>query len=344
MTKYLIFQKFLSILVLLFFFFACKSEVSLKNYEFSGSTMGTTYSIKIIETKDIDNEEALKESIDSLLVDVNKQMSTYIDSSEISQFNQLKDTSWFNVSKDFALVINEGLRISRLTNGDYDITVGSLVNIWGFGKDRKVEIVPTDKEINKAKKNIGFRYLQVDTTNFRIKKTNTNLYCDLSSIAKGFGVDKVAEFLEKMNHLNFMVEIGGEVRTRGKNQFNDKWHIGISSPNATDLQQVVNLSGASIATSGDYLNYFEKDELRYSHLINPKTGKPITHNLASVSVIHKNCAIADAFATAIDIMGSQKGMELAEKEKLSVFMIVRKDNKFVELSTKSFKKYLNKGK
>ncbi|PID59678.1 MAG: FAD:protein FMN transferase ApbE [Ignavibacteriae bacterium] len=341
------YSKYFSFFILFFLviiFPGCSQQEVLKSYEFTGTTMGTIYSIKIIEKKEASDLESLKIKIDSLLIQVNLQMSTYIDSSEISQFNMLKDTTWFNVSKDFSLVMNQALRISKLTNGYYDVTVGPLVNLWGFGTDRKTKIIPTDEEINIAKKKIGYNYLKVDTVNFKIKKTNKNLYCDLSSIAKGFGVDKVGEFLEEQGLFNYMVEIGGEVRTKGKNQFSEKWHIGISNPNATDLQQVVNLSGESIATSGDYLNYFEKDGIRYSHLINPKTGKPITHNLASVSVIHEECTIADAFATVIDIMGPEKGMELAQKEKLSVFMIVRKKNKFIELSTKSFEKYFSEGK
>jgi len=174
-----------------------------------------------------------------------------------------------------------------------------------------------------------------------IKKDIPGLYCDLSAIAKGFGVDKAAEYLESKNYKNYIVEIGGEVRTGGM-KHNRFWRVGIASPNGgSSIEKVIELKDASMATSGDYHNYFEKNGIRYSHTIDPAAGRPITHKLASVSVLHKFCCTADAYATAINVMGPEKGYEWAVKENLPVLLIIHdRGNRFVEKMTPQFKKYI----
>jgi thiamine biosynthesis lipoprotein len=306
--------------------------------------MGTTYSIKIAADKDqiekIDAEK-FQNSVDSILIQVNKEMSTYIPESEISIFNQSKSTEWFPISKDFANVMEMSLYISQKSAGAFDITVGPIVNLWGFGPDYKLEYVPTQKEIEMGLLSVGYNNIFVNPEPPSIKKKIKDIYIDLSAIAKGFGVDKVSDYLEVKNIENYMVEIGGEVRTSGKNAKSNKWQIGISTPDGgVNLQRVVSLSGNSIATSGDYRNYFEKDGVRYSHTIDPRTGMPINHTLASVTVIHGSCMIADGMATAITVLGPDEGYELAIKEELPIFMIVREGNEFVEKMTPSFKQFL----
>jgi thiamine biosynthesis lipoprotein len=270
-------------------------------------------------------------------------MSTYLKNSELSTFNFSFDTGWHDVSKDLAFVINEAKRIGEKSGRFYDITVGPIVNLWGFGPEGVPLAVPIESSILKAKLRTGIEKLYVDLESSKIKKSIPDLYIDLSSIAKGFGVDRTSMLLENYGIKNYMVEIGGEVRTAGTNEKKKQWRIGISTPVDNQLQKIVSLSGVSIATSGDYLNYFEKQGIRYSHLIDPLTGRPISHNLASVSVIHKNCMIADAYATAINVMGTERGIDFAENEKLPVFMIVREGNKFIEKMTPEFKEYIDKG-
>ncbi len=336
-------HKFLFISILVLFSISCSQKKTRELIVLKGQTMGTTYSIKIISNSKSFRKEELKKNIDSVLVDVNNKMSTYIKNSELSEFNKLQDTNWISASYDLVTVFSEAIEVSRKSEGMYDITVGPLVNLWGFGPGNKTEKIPSKKEINEIKKNIGYKNILIDSNKLKIKKRNPDIYCDLSSIAKGYGVDKVAMYCDSKNINNYMIEIGGEVRTKGKNQKGNQWRIGIASPNNIGLQNIVNLSNYSMATSGDYLNYFEKDGIRYSHTINPKTGKPITHKLASVSVIYKDCSYADAYATAIDVMGPEIGYKFALQENLPIFMIVRQNNEFVEKMTPQFKKFITKG-
>ncbi len=335
-------KRFSFLPLILFLFWGCDSqEVSL--IEFNGSTMGTTYSIKITDKVELDEKAKsdLQSKIDSILAEVNNQMSTWQKDSEISQFNNMKDTSWFAISKDFAFVVKSAIEVSEKSEGAFDITIGPLINLWGFGPKSKPHTIPTDEEIKEAKKSIGFGKLRVDEALTKIKKDDENIYISLAAIAKGFGVDKVSNYLTEEQYKSHMVEIGGEVRTAGKNHLGKNWKIGISVPDGSNhIQKIVPLNNSSIATSGDYRNYFEEDGVRYSHTIEPSTGKPITHKLASVSVIHKDCTLADAMATAIDVLGPELGYELAISEKLPVFMIVKSDKGFVEKMTPKFKTIL----
>lgn len=329
---------FIPIILSLFVFNYCNTSVETEVFTYSGTTMGTTYSIKMVAPTHHKNNKNFKSIIDSVLIEVNNQMSTYQNDSELSQFNSLKDTTWFNVSEDLSLVIKQAIEIAEQTENVYDITIGPVVNLWGFGPSSNSVIVPSNKEINEAKNKTGIDKLEVDSS--QIRKTNPDLYCDLSSIAKGFGVDKVGLLLEEYDVENYMVEIGGEVRTIGKNVKNENWKIGISTPLSNGLQKVLSISNVSVATSGDYLNYFENNGIRYSHLIDPRIGKPITHNLASVTVVNKDCRTADAFATAINVMGPSEGYEFALKKNLPIFMIVREDSGFVEKMTPEFTKFV----
>lgn len=324
---------------------SCTSNIADKLIVLKGGTMGTTYSIKVVKDNFVDLMvySSLPERIDSILVEVNRQMSTYISSSEISHFNLYKKNDVFEVSDDLAMVVSKALEVSRKSDGAFDITIGPLVNLWGFGPVLKVYDVPAEAEIKKIKHKVGYKNVNVSIDPVGLMKNIPDVYCDLSAIAKGFGVDKVAEFLESFEIKNYLVEIGGEVRAKGKNQNDKSWLIGISTPgNDLGIEKVAVLENASMATSGDYRNYFEKDDVRYSHTIDSRTGYPITHKLASVTVIHNLCMMADAFATAINVLGPKEGYELAVKEKLPVFFIIRNNGKFEEKMTPEFKKYLMK--
>ncbi|MCP5046639.1 MAG: FAD:protein FMN transferase, partial [bacterium] len=203
--------------------------------------------------------------------------------------------------------------------------------------------VPDEEQIKEAIGKTGYKKLSVRLSPPAVRKQDPVIYCDFSAVAKGFGVDKVAGYLDVKGYTDYLVEIGGEVRARGVNHKGQSWRIGIETPDGTrSLQKILPLKDVSLATSGDYHNYFEKDGVRYSHTIDPTTGKPVTHKLASVSVIHRSCMVADAMATAIDVMGPEKGYRLAVKENLPVFMIVRQNNTFVEKKTPRFREMFEK--
>ena len=234
--------------------------------------MGTTYSVKIVVDENSPNilQSDLKKRIDSVLIEVNRQMSTYIPTSEISIFNEMHNTEWFNISKDFAFVLQQSIEIGKLTNGNLDITIGPIVNIWGFGPDQRPKEIPSENEIIEKMSLVGFNNLEVSLNPSSVKKNIPKLKVDLSATAKGFGVDKTFNLLKKLGYKNFMIEIGGEVRTAGLNQKNEKWKIGIAeADHSGKVNKVIELSDFSMATSGDYWNYFEEDGIRYSHTINP---------------------------------------------------------------------------
>lgn len=337
-------KKYLGIIVILVFVCSCQKNPEENLHAFDGFTMGTTYSIKVLKDSEssIDYDD-LKAKVDSVLVEVNRQMSTYIESSEISVFNRQSANEWLTISSDLAKVMDAAHWVSDVSGGAFDITVGPLVNLWGFGTELKDHIVPADEEVEKIRPIIGYEKVSVDLDQTRLMKTVDGVYCDLSGIAKGFGVDKVGEFLEELKVKNYLVEIGGEIRTRGINHHGKTWAIGISRPDSySGIQQAITLENLSMATSGDYRNYFEEDGIRYSHTIDPRTGKPITHNLASVSILHDECMYADAIATAVNVMGADAGLLLAEELNVPIYMIIRTEEVFEEIMNDSFKKLLIK--
>ena len=305
----------------------------------SGPTMGTTFQVKIVQSEITMDLDVLEREINARLTEVNRQMSTYRDNSEISQFNRSRSTDWFGVSSDFAYVLHIAREISTWSDGAFDVTIGPLVNLWGFGPSAIPDHIPSPDSIATYRALVGYKKIRVDLSVSAIKKEIAEVYCDLSAIAKGFGVDRVASYLDSLGINRYFIEIGGELRTKGHNHLGQFWRIGIASPAGQgELQKALALDNMSMATSGDYHNYFERDGVRYSHTIDPRTGRPITHALASVSVIHKSCAYADGLATAINAMGPEKGFAYAEKRNLAVFMIVRQGNRFVEKMTESFEK------
>jgi len=308
----------------------------------TGKTMGTTFSIKIVDRQNLSIDyNTLELEINILLKEINRQMSTYIEDSEISRFNNYDSTGWFTISYDFASLLETALEVSLLSAGAFDITVGPLVNLWGFGPELKKPEVPGVNELLEAKSKTGYNYIDVRVDTPAVKKNNPEVYLDMSAIAKGYAVDKVAELFSSKKIINYMVEIGGEVRTDGNNNKDESWKIGIETPGSpANIQKIISISDYSIATSGDYNNYFEENGIRYSHTIDPRTGMPITHKLASVTVIHSNCALADAYATAINVMGPAAGYDFALKENLIIYMIVSEEPAFIEKLTPQFSKFI----
>lgn len=267
-------------------------------------------------------------------------MSTYDPGSEISRFNQSEPGSWFPVSDDTLKVAKESIRIGRLSGGALDVTIGSLVNLWGFGKDGRPSRLPSSTSLKAALNNSGFEDLTLRVHPPALRK-NKPYTVSFSSIAKGFGVDEVAILLNNIGINCYMVEIGGEIRTRGLKPGRKPWRIGIETPsNRRGILKVVNLSDTSMATSGDYRNYIEHDGQRLSHIIDPINGHPVSHHTASVTVIAKSTMEADGLATALLVMGSDRGLVWAEQHHIAALFIDREDVSFVEKPSKSFKQFL----
>lgn len=312
-----------------------KKEVLLQ-----GKTMGTTYNIKIVVEGDALNTQALHANIDDLLKQVNQEMSTYIPTSELSLFNHNNSTEPVKVSAGLKRVIAEAIRIGEITEGKLDVTVGPLVNLWGFGPEHKPETIPSDQLLAETKAKIGIANLTL--TDNILTKAIPELYVDLSTIAKGYGVDVVAELVEQAGIANYLVEIGGEMRVKGFKHTGELWHVAIEKP-VTDeraVHQVIVPGDNAVATSGDYRNFYEVDGQRFSHIIDPDTGKPIKHKLVSVTVIHPSSMSADGLSTAMMVMGDEKALEFAKKYDLAAYLISKTDDGFVEQSTVKFMQYL----
>ncbi|GGO64155.1 FAD:protein FMN transferase [Bowmanella pacifica] len=305
----------------------------------AGKTMGTTYHIKFVNHNKLD-EQALQAEIDDALVLVNKQMSTYDPESELSRFNQWQSLEPFPLSAQTLKVMREAKRLGEISAGKLDVTVGPLVNLWGFGPKARPEHVPVQQVIDEAKAQTGLHKLVLQTTS--ASKTQQDLYVDLSTIAKGYGVDVVAEILEAKGLHDYLVEIGGEMRLSGMKANGSPWRVAIEKPVSSEraVQQIISVGNNAVATSGDYRNYFEEDGVRYSHLIDPTTGYPIQHNLVSVTVVHPSSMTADGLATAINIMGAEKGRVFAEEHNLAVLLITREKDGFKAYNSAEFEPFL----
>lgn len=303
--------------------------------------MGTYYVIKYLQPTKNYNKQNLQNGVDRVLERINEQMSTYRPDAEISRFNSSRQINQlFLVSAATALVVNEAIRIHQLTDGGLDITLLPLVNLWGFGSEKQKEELPTDEELAERKSWTGIDKLIVKD-NHLIKKI-PQLAIDLSAIAKGYGVDAVAEYLQSQGIERYLVDIGGEVRAKGKNADDKFWRIAIEKPGQAlkqEVQRVIELDNKSVATSGSYRNYFEDKGVRYSHILDPKTGNPITHRLVSITVIADACMTADGLATGLGVLGPEQAMLLANKHNIPVLMIVKTDQGFEERYSQAFTDY-----
>jgi thiamine biosynthesis lipoprotein len=304
--------------------------------------MGTTYNIRYLQDISVDPNQ-LKTTIDEALIELNAKMSTYINDSELSTFNKSNSTQWQPIGPELLFVVNHALAVAKKTEGTFDPTIGPLVNLWGFGPSGKRK-VPTDIEISETKKRVGFQKIQINEEKSLWRKNTADVYVDLSASAKGYGVDKVAKLLLNKGLSNFMVEIGGEIRTSGSKN-GKPWVIAIESPSRDktkkSYQKLLKLNSMAMATSGNYRNFFKEGKKHYSHTINFKTGKPISHTLASVSVVDKeSCMNADALATALMAMGLDNGLKIAEKLNIPAYFIYKLDSQddFLVAESSEFKK------
>ena len=307
------------ITLLAFVCFACSEETEYS--KISGSTMGTSYSV-ILDSSKV-SPQAVYEDIEVELKDINQLMSTYIPDSEINRFNKLKDGSCYRFSDKTWEVLLASKKVYEETNGAFDITLGPLISRWGFNVEEYSEKVPSAEEVSNLLSEVGTDKLKFDLTNQCISKSLPQITINLSAIAKGYGVDRIATIVEQHGVTNYLVEIGGETKSKGVNPNGSAWRIAIERPVSVTQQKmlVVGLENTSIATSGDYRNYFEVDGKRFSHTIDPNTGYPVEHTLTSVSVIHPQNMYADAYATALTVLGTEKAYSFAQNHKLPVFLV-----------------------
>jgi thiamine biosynthesis lipoprotein len=330
----------LALLGLVFFNTAC--EPSSQIYSFSGNTMGTTYHVKVVYQQLPTDPKSLQQHMDAILEDINALMSTYRVDSELSKFNQMAQGR-MSLSHDTSLVLREALRLHDLTNGALDVSVGSLVNLWGFGPHQKPMKMPSDAVIADRKLTTGLQHLRPYPNNI-YEKLLSGLQLDLSAIAKGFGVDELARYLLTTGASGYMVEIGGETKTFGHKNTGEPWRIAIEQPTVAtrNIALIIEPGDFAMATSGDYRNYYEVDGQRQSHILDPRTGHPVTHHLASVTVLDSNCMTADGLATAMMVMGTDAALRLANQHQIPVMLISHQSNQFEMIYSEAFKPFLHK--
>lgn len=321
---------------------------------FSGNTMGTTYHIKVVMQKDQENQQkplnklSLHRLIEDKLKQVNQSMSVYMPESEISLFNRSDTNDVIKISSDFHAVMVKAQQLYRLTEGAWDGTVKPLVDLWGFGTKEEITSTPSSKEIKVYLQTTGFNQIDFNVQNKTLQKKNRAVSLDLGSIAKGFGVDAVSAVLKSEGYLNFLVEIGGEVFASGEKTDAKPWIVGISRPDKggninheTEINSVYHalpLKDKALATSGDYRRFTTINGKNYSHIIDPVTGYPVDNGVVSASVIADNCTFADGLATAIMVMGHEKGINLVNTfEDIECLIVVQgKDGKLTDYKSKKF--------
>jgi len=322
--------KYFSFLFILLFYSSC----DLKHNErtINGYTMGTTYSITIANSKE--EEDSFKNEIDSLLSIINKNFSTYLDDSEISNINT-QQLDLITLSDDFAYVLEKALYYCRLSDGSYDITIAPLVDLWGFGPSGSMDF-PNKKYIQDALQNIGYQNI-ILKDNILLNKNKLKI--DLNSIAKGYGVDRIFEYILEKGYSDFLVEIGGEIRS--SNTTKDAWIIGIQNPEENSIIKKIKLNNKSMATSGTYNNFFEYKEKKYSHILNPKTGYPYMYNSVSATIITDKCIDADAYATLAMTMSPDKVIDLINKDTTTECYILEiQDDKIIEYKSNDFDTFI----
>ena len=288
----------------------------------SGQAMGTTWSLKWIDGP---TQERLQSEVEALLGHINAMASSYDKHSELSRLNRAPLNQWIEIGEPLMRMLQLAQEIHRRSGGSYDISIGPLVNLWGFGPDGSIVNPPRPEALQQAQKRVGMQHLELAGRTAVRKHRNLDL--DLSSVAKGYAVDEVAALLEALTVENYLIELGGELRMRGVNARGDPWRIGIESPDTGQLRRVAaslspGAEGGAVATSGDYQNYFTSGGRHYSHLISPQSGYPVEH-AASVTVVHSSCMRADAWATALAVLLPERALAIAESNHLAVYFIWR---------------------
>jgi len=312
-----------------------------------GATMGTSWSV-IYAAGRADAQGAAKSNspaelqllIERELEAINQSLSTYIPDSEISVLNAATADSPVHLSTRFATVLDAALAVGRLTDGAYDVTVGPLVELWGFGAETRAPGPPDDLAINSAMNFVGAHRLSWDASSSTLRRP-VGMRVDLSSIAKGYAVDQLSEALAARGIVDSLVEIGGELRASGHRPEGGPWRLAVESPDPAQARfiEALSVSNAAVATSGDYRNFFEYDGRRYSHLVDPRTGYPVAHELVSVTVIDPSCMTADALATALLVLGLEGARDLAEELGLAAHFVARGQDALEVHYTPAFESY-----
>lgn len=310
--------------------------------EFGGPTMGSTYTVKYVRSKDSPSVELLKRETDAILSGVDVQMSTYRDDSAIEQFNQAPAGTCQAMPDGVLELVDAGRVLHEQSQGAFDLTLEPLLNLWGFGPKARAEKVPSAEQLTAARARVGMQHLRRDGQQL-CKEVDVQV--DFNSIAAGYAVDKLVQRFTELGVTSYMVEVTGELKAAGKKPDGQPWRIGLEAPQDGQrvAQRVLAVDGYGISTSGDYRNYFEEKGQRYSHTLDPLTGAPITHKLAAVTVADKSTLRADGLSTVLMVMGTERGLAFAERMGIAAFFVTREGDAFVTQTTQAFEQLFAAG-
>lgn len=316
---------------------ACSSRP--EQLEFSGPTMGTQYSVKIVAAPDSVTRDHIQREIDTLLDRIDSEFSTYRADSAISKFNSNVSTDWLDVPASLAQVVTLARDVSERSGGAFDITAAPLIDAWGFGAEGEPVHVPTVTQIDAMRAYVGHSLLDVRQDPPALRKRDARLRLDVNGIAPGYAVDLLARRFHDLGLENFMIDIGGEVLARGRNADGVVWRIAVERPIDAEPTPfaIVELGDRSITTSGEYRHYYVRDGKRYSHTIDPRTAQPIERH-GSVAVVGERSADIDAWATTLNVLGPDRGLELAERERLAVMYIVEEGGRLTARKSSRFER------
>lgn len=302
---------------------------------FGGPTMGSTYSIKYVRADGVTDAKTLQAGVEGILAEVDQQMSTYREDSLIERFNRAAAGTCTAMPADVLELVRLGEGLSLQSDGAFDLTVEPLLNLWGFGPKARGEQVPSAQAIAEARQRVGHQHLHIDGEQLC---KDAEVQVDFNSIAAGHAVDRIAAWLEQQGVSSYLVEATGELKARGRKPDGSAWRIAIEEPRDDQrvAQKVLALDGYGVSTSGDYRNYFEENGRRYSHTLDPRSGAPITHKLAAVTVLHPKALLADGLSTLLMVLGPEEGIVWAERQGIAAFFVTREGDGYVSHATKAF--------
>ena len=335
--KFSRYAEFVALIVVSLFLCSCQPQYRI--IQISGTTFGTTYSITVVGGAA--EKAELSKEISSLLSIVDEAASTYREDSEISLFNAAEINTEMKISETLSKVLLISKDVWDQSRGAFDPSVGKLVELWGFDDRDGDRIFPTDEEVEFAKSRTGFDGLIIKAdSHISLLKKSKSLALDVSAVAKGYAVDLIADYLTSLSLNNFLVEIGGELRVNGHNPKGQEWRVAIESASKFgSYDRLVLLNRGAVATSGNYRNFFEKEGKRYSHIINPRSGYPLVHNLKSVTVIMDECAYADAWATAFSVMTEEEAISTATRLEIPLYIAGDESTERVPIMSPAFIRY-----
>ena len=314
---------------------ACGNGDSMES--FGGPTMGSTYSIKYVRRAGLPAAADVRAEVEKILADIDRQLSTYRSDSDIERFNDLPANRCQKMPASILKLIRVGEQLSEQSEGSYDLTVEPLLNLWGFGPQGREEKVPAEQALAQARQRVGYQHLRIEGDQLC---KDAAVEVDFNSIAAGYAVDTIAARLEALGIHDYLAEATGELKAAGKKLDGSPWRIALEEPRDDQqvAERVVAVDGFGLSTSGDYRNYFEQDGRRYSHTFDARTGAPVSHSLASVTVIHPSALMADGLSTLLLILGPERGWDYAEKHDIGAFFVIRADTGFVTRTSHAFER------